>query len=62
MESKKQKNEAYLKCDYIMFLSSQFMEKYWILTQSILKICKYYCFSCLSLYILFCEVLEWNGH
>lgn len=27
MESKKQKNEAYLECDYTMFLSSQFMEK-----------------------------------
>lgn len=30
MESMKQKkkNEADLKCDYTMFLSSQFMEKY----------------------------------
>lgn len=37
MEGKEQKNETYLECDYKMFLSSQFMEKYWILTSKHIK-------------------------
>lgn len=59
MKGKEQENETYLQYDYKMFLSSQFMEKHWILTRKHIKMCKYYCFSCLSLYILFYITLEW---
>lgn len=37
MEGKEQENETYLQSDYKMFLSSQFMEKHWILTRKHIK-------------------------